>query len=127
MAVGVRAWFRGLTQSEMPSGLALTERDLGGGGELGVRHDGHVAPMRTLGGAVSRRSIRARAAPDVDVRQSMLDHAEWLPGIYGQLEVGLPVSGRLLLTPYVRYDWLPDDSRVRARWGLEVSIALGAR
>jgi hypothetical protein len=124
---GLRAWYRGLTQPEMPGGLGLVERDLGGAVELAVRRDWLVTPALALGGSLTRRTIARVTAPEIDAGLSMLDHTEWLPGLHAQVGVGLPVDhGRFLLEPYLRYEWLPDDDRVRLRWGLELSILLGA-
>ena len=123
----VRGWVRGVTQPEMARGLGLTERDLGGSLELAVSDQAIVVPTLAIAGAMIRRTISLSAASDIDTSRSMLDHTELLPGLYGQLAVGLPVGRRFMLEPYMRFEWIPNDRRSRLAWGLDVSVMIGGR
>ncbi len=122
---GVRAWFHGVNQPEMAQGLGLVERDLGGSVELAVSYRAPVVPTLTIAGMVARRSISLDAASEIDTSGSMLDHVEVLPGIYGQLGVGLPVGKRFMLEPYLRFEWVPDDRRTQLGWGMDISMVIG--
>jgi len=121
----VRLGYRGLSQPPQPQGLALRERDLVGTAELAVGWAGAVRPTLTVGAGVIARSLALDTSEMIDTSDARADRRELLPLLTAQVGLGLPArDGTLVVEPYARYGWSPDDDRLGLTWGLELRVAL---
>jgi hypothetical protein len=120
---GARLSFTGLEQTEMPAGVRLNEWDVTLGGEIGVLFDSPVVPAISVGVEGITRVIRTTTD---DLVMSETDQAiEFLPGLYGQVALGVPImKGRVMVEPFWRYEHVFDDPRIQWRVGIDATFLL---
>ncbi len=120
---GVRLGFTGLDQAEMPAGLQIDEYDVTIGSEIGLVYNGVVMPAVSFGVEGVVRTIRTQTSSFVDSPSDR--DIEFLPGIYAQLGLALPIIHRqVIVEPFWRYEQVFDDPRINWRLGIDVAIAL---
>jgi hypothetical protein len=99
--VGARFGSRGWISRDMPTELNIREREVSLVGDIGVLYQSAVVPSL-----------------------SMHAGSEWLPMISVQVGLGLPLTRRLLVEPFMRFEKVISDNRLGLRWGIEATISL---
>lgn len=123
---GGRAWLRGIEQPRMSTEARVEERDLGAAAEAAIVRDGPVVPTLAFGAGMIHRSI-SLTGQDLDISGAHIANTENLPVFYGQLSLGLPISDKWLIEPYVRYQVAVSDDRTHWRGGIELTYCWSCR
>lgn len=119
---GVRVGY-GTEQAESPSSLRFHEHDIATHFTAAVLWDWWVVPSLTLGMGPLVRMVDVTTQPPVDPNHR-LDHATVLFSSFLQAGVGFPIAeGVVMLEPYARYEWIPADDRISARFGADVTVS----
>jgi hypothetical protein len=120
---GLRLGYAGLTQPVMPTSLTVTEHDVAAGGELSVLYDGVVVPALGIGTTLRRRTIDLGGDGRIDTSMAPASRTEWLGGVFAQAGLGIPFArGAMVVEPYVRYELVPRDDRLRLSYGLDLTL-----
>jgi hypothetical protein len=107
----------------MPSSLSITEHDVAAGGDLAVLYDGVVVPALGIGATLRRRAIDLGGDGRVDLSMAPASRTEWLGGVFAQAGLGIPFArGAVVAEPYVRYELVPRDDRLRLSYGLDLTF-----
>ena len=120
--VGARVGSRGYIDRDMPTDLNIREREVSLAGDVGLVRQGAVVPSLSLQVGWAHRWFDVTAT-DVDVSMSRFGRSEWLPMVSMQAGLGLPLTKRLLVEPFVRFETLVSDTRLGLRWGVEATVA----
>lgn len=121
--VGARLGSRGWIERDMPSELNIHEREVSVAGDIGLVRQGAVVPSLSFQVGLAHRWFDVTAT-DIDVSMSKFGSSEWLPMLALQAGLGLPLTKRLLVEPFVRFETLVSDSRLGLRWGIEATVAI---
>lgn len=121
--LGARLGSRGWFTPDMPTALNIHEREVSLAGDFGLVHQGNVVPSLSLQLGLAHRWFDVTAM-DIDRTMSKFGRSEWLPMISLQAGLGLPLSKRLLVEPFMRFETLVSDTRLGLRWGIEATLAL---
>jgi hypothetical protein len=121
--VGARLGSRGYIERDMPTDLNIREREVSLAGDVGLVRQGAVVPSLSLQVGLARRWFDVTAT-DIDVSMSRFGRSEWLPMVSLQAGLGLPLTKRVLVEPFVRFETLVSDTRLGLRWGVEATVAL---
>jgi hypothetical protein len=120
---GLRLGYSGLEQPTMPSSLSVTEHDLSAAGDLAILYDGVVVPALGIGATLRRRAIDLGGDGRVDLSMAPASRTEWLGGVFVQAGLGIPFGrGAVVVEPYVRYELVPRDDRLRLTYGLDLTL-----
>ena len=120
--VGARLGSRGYIERDMPTDLNIREREVSLAGDVGLVRQGAVVPSLSLQVGLARRWFDVTAT-DIDVSMSRFGRSEWLPMVSMQAGLGLPLTKRLLVEPFVRFETVVSDTRLGLRWGVEATLA----
>jgi hypothetical protein len=121
---GVRLGFVGFSQAAMPSNLRVEERDLVFAGEVGILFDAPVVPVLSFGVQGTARFIHTEASGPIRATVDG-DRSEFLPGVYSQLGIGIPIArGRVIFEPFLRYQHVFGDDRLGLHFGADLTVAI---
>jgi hypothetical protein len=121
--LGARLGSRGWVAPEMPTALNIHEREVSLVGDIGLVHQGKVVPSLSLQAGLAHRWFDVTTT-DIDLSMSKFGRSEWLPMLSLQAGLGLPLSKRLLVEPFMRFETVISDTRLGLRWGVEATLAL---
>jgi hypothetical protein len=121
--LGARLGSRGWIQREMTTALRIEERELSFAGDVGLVWQSTVVPSISLQAGLVHRWFDVTAT-GIEASLSNLGQSERLPMISAQAGLGLPLTKRLLVEPFVRFEKIATDSRFGLRWGFEATMSL---
>lgn len=118
---GARLGHAGLSRPEMPNALRIAERDVSVAGEIGLVRDGAVVPSLTIGAGAVSRWIRLETSPPVSAPDERISRHQLLGTFHAQVGFGIPLAGRFLIEPFVRFESVRADDRGHWRYGVELT------
>lgn len=112
-------------QNEMPRALRVEENDVYLGLMAGILFDWILVPSLELGGQYIHRAIELKAAEPLTLNVDNISGSETLYAMLIQAGLGIPLfEGVLVLEPFIRQRFIPEDARERVSYGMEVSVQL---
>lgn len=110
-------------QNEMPQSLRVEESDTYFGLLAGVLFDWVLIPSFELGGQYIHRAIELKGADPITLNVDNISGSETLYAFVIQGGLGIPLfEGLLVLEPFLRQRFIPEDAREGVGYGMEVSV-----
>jgi hypothetical protein len=127
----LRIGYVGLQQAAMSDSLHVTERDVSLAAEMGAQYvvlertKAVVVPAWAIGTGIRHRSISFDTNAPIDGTSGPRGVGEWLPTLHAQAGIGIQLlRRRLAIEPYLRYEHVFRDDRIRWQYGIAITVSL---
>jgi hypothetical protein len=118
---GSYAWL----QPSMPKGLRIEEHDMRFSADIGVVLNWVAIPSFSGGAGILIRSRETITGSTIFQDSDSLSGVDGLGFLYAQAGIGLPFfQGFMVLEPYIRYTYMPEDLRFDFAYGAECTFEI---